>query len=139
MSKPRKNPCQCEIYESCPQCRKEDRQANQCTASVHDGGRSVSFHQCTRAGVLLEGGKHYCKTHAPSLVARKRAIQSAKWDREYALKNLGWDIKQAGNDVIEAALVAHAAQRLNLNFNLLVERYKKLVEQAEQMRRELTS
>lgn len=78
-----------------------------CNGTVHDGGRSVSFHGCRNTGIIREEGKLWCKTHAPSLVAKKRAVQSAKWDVEYAIKTLGWDIQAAKNEIAEAMIAYH--------------------------------
>lgn len=54
-----------------------------CSASVHDGGRSVSFHQCVFKGVLNYMGKLYCRKHYPPNVETKDKARKSKWQAEW--------------------------------------------------------
>ncbi len=40
---------------------------------------------CGKTASIEEGGKWYCRTHAPSLVEAKRDASAAEWKRNYDL------------------------------------------------------
>lgn len=44
--------------------------------------RKFSNFRCSRPGTLEEGGKWWCKTHAPSLVKARNAARNAETDRK---------------------------------------------------------
>lgn len=59
-----------------------------CCASVHDSGRSVTFHQCCRRPVIHYGALGYCRQHDPAKVvadreARDRAMRE-RWAKQDA-------------------------------------------------------
>lgn len=56
---------------------KEER----CCGRVHNR-YGVDFHQCARRGTKKEGGKLYCRQHAPSLVKARKAKGAAAWDKK---------------------------------------------------------
>lgn len=76
----------------------------QCRASVHDEGRSVTFHQCRRRGVIEEGGYWWCKAHHPTSVKRKRAADSAAWERERAAEKEREQKREAIRDAERAVI-----------------------------------
>lgn len=53
-----------------------------CCAAVHDGGRSVGFHQCGRKPKHWYGSLGYCNQHDPNAVLERREKNEA----EYRLK-----------------------------------------------------
>src|SRR5688572_26989307 len=61
---------------------------DRCIESVHDGGRAVSFHQCTRKPVTTDG--KYCRIHDPERIKAKNAA----WEK-------AWSEKQVEEDNIE--------------------------------------
>lgn len=82
-----------------------------CRASVHGGGRHVTFHQCCQPGKIQDaGGFWWCGTHSPEAEQRRRDKARAKW----AATQAGWDArdkadadrrsKLANADRYEAAL-----------------------------------
>ena len=73
-----------------------------CSAQVHDGGRSVGFHQCHSKGKLLHKGEPYCATHYPPNVAARQAAREAEWDREWAEKEARWS-EEEKQEVLRAA------------------------------------
>ena len=48
-----------------------------CRASVPNGGRSVTFHQCRRKPV--DSSERYCRIHSPEYRAERRAERDAVW------------------------------------------------------------
>lgn len=54
-----------------------------CVASVPDGGRSVTFHQCSFTGSLVHLGKRYCKKHYPPNIEAKSKASQKKFDDEW--------------------------------------------------------
>lgn len=57
-----------------------------CCASVPDGGRHVTFHQCSRKPKVFYGALGYCTSHDPVAVAEKRRAQKAAWKAEWEAK-----------------------------------------------------
>jgi hypothetical protein len=55
-----------------------------CSADVHNGGQSVSFHQCLSKGILSYDGERYCKRHYPPTVAAKSEERNQKYEAERA-------------------------------------------------------
>ena len=72
---------------------KEER----CKAKVPNGGRSVSFHQCTRRAVK-DG---YCKIHHPDTERKKKAKQHTIWDLEYKINHLNWALTDFAWDCLK--------------------------------------
>lgn len=58
-----------------------------CRASVHDGGRSPTFHQCCRKPKVFRevDGKTYgfCAIHDPVALDVKRAKRNAEWEAKW--------------------------------------------------------
>lgn len=44
---------------------------------AHAYSAVIGLHQCSRRGSVSEGGKLYCKQHAPSAVAARLAVREA--------------------------------------------------------------
>lgn len=108
-----------------------------CSGTVYHGPWSHS-NQCSRAGVLREDGKYWCKQHAPSLVAKKQAARSTKWDAEYKFKTLGWDIQAAKNQIAEAAIAANAlGYELGEDASRCIKKYLGLCEKQIALKKEL--
>lgn len=74
-----------------------------CVKNVPYGGRSVSFHQCTRLGIVVREGKWYCKQHDPVEVQAKDAIRQKKWEDEWAAKDKQWKLQSTAPDGYELA------------------------------------
>ena len=53
------------------------------------------FYECRRCASVREGGKWYCKTHAPSLVKAKNDARQAKWDASAKARREGWAKEEA--------------------------------------------
>jgi len=68
---------------------KREGDPKRCRVSVADGGRSVTSHQCTRKPVVFrelddpKGTFGFCKIHDPVVVAEKRRVEEARWQREW--------------------------------------------------------
>jgi hypothetical protein len=71
-----------------------------CAAAVHDGGRSVGHHQCSRKPKvkrLVKVGDRapkvygFCSLHDPVVVQKKRKEKSEKFEREWAAKTASWE------------------------------------------------
>lgn len=85
-----------------------------CHHSVHDGGRSCSFHQCSKktkvTREVLRQGKaethDYCGTHDPLKVAAQAAARDAKWAAERAARDAkrdeDWRQRKLAQDAIAA-------------------------------------
>lgn len=58
-----------------------------CCASVHNGGRSVSFHQCTRKPKNWYGTLGYCDTHDPNKFRERRDKKQAEWQAKWNYSN----------------------------------------------------
>ena len=74
-----------------------------CCGSVSD---HTGFHRypCGKGASIDEGGKWYCRTHAPSLVKAKQEARHAKWDASAKARREGWAKEEA-----EAAELARRA------------------------------
>lgn len=85
-----------------------------CRASVHDGGRSVGFHQCSRKvtverEVSLKGKAvtiGYCRQHDPVEVARRTRERDAKWRAEWDERDRKHKEHQRQRELEAAALTA---------------------------------
>jgi hypothetical protein len=54
-------------------------QKPRCRASVAEGGRSVMFHQCSKAGkVQLADGSWWCAAHSPVALKARKDVSDAK-------------------------------------------------------------
>ena len=60
----------------------EDERRQKCSARVSDGGRRVTFHDCTRWATTTEDGKPWCSTHAPTAVKARRDERDARYKAE---------------------------------------------------------
>ena len=45
---------------------------------------------CSKNPTVGEGGKLYCRTHAPSLMAQRREKRVAAWDAKYQTEGAEW-------------------------------------------------
>lgn len=52
-----------------------------CAKQIYQAG-SWHTYPCSRKGIIEEDGSLWCKQHAPSSVATRRAETNARWDRE---------------------------------------------------------
>jgi 23S rRNA G2069 N7-methylase RlmK/C1962 C5-methylase RlmI len=85
-----------------------------CRASVADGGRSPSFHQCNRKAKVerdvLHNGQRlrlaYCNTHDPVAVAVKRAAQEAQWRAKWDERDRRQAEQKRREKLAEAAINA---------------------------------
>lgn len=50
--------------------RRAPLDSHYCAAAVHEGGQSVTFHQCGRRPALRLGGYGWCKQHARRIKER---------------------------------------------------------------------
>ena len=75
-------------------------QKPRCADRIFSGGRS---HQCSRAGVVEENGKLWCKQHAPSSEKARRDARDKKWAAEAQVRAAGYAIDSARLDCAEAA------------------------------------
>lgn len=55
-----------------------------CAGTVTEPGGWHDY-SCTRSGTIEENGKWWCRQHAPSLIAEKRAAKEAAWAAETAV------------------------------------------------------
>jgi hypothetical protein len=55
-----------------------------CAGTTQDTWRS---YDCPNRGVLEEEGRWWCRRHAPSVVAAKRAAREAVWDEKAAARD----------------------------------------------------
>lgn len=44
---------------------------------------NMGWYPCRNKGKVEEGGKLWCRTHAPSIVAERRRERNAKWDAKW--------------------------------------------------------
>lgn len=72
-----------------------------CQAYIHNGGRSVSFHQCLQKPKVKRGGKLYCGIHDPVEVEKRRVARELKWKQEWAVKEQGWKRKEDRNKLYD--------------------------------------
>lgn len=77
-----------------------------CCASVHDEGRSVTFHQCTRRPVIHYGALGYCRQHDPDAVLKARDARQAESEARWAEYKRKVNARQAADKLREDALDA---------------------------------
>lgn len=86
-----------------------------CAASVPDGGRSVSFHQCghkPKIKRLVKVGDRapkvygFCSLHDPVVVEEKRKEKSVKFEREWAAKTASWERQERVDAATKACVDA---------------------------------
>ena len=78
-----------------------------CSAhAYHSAARSIL--PCSRRAVVTEGGKPYCKQHAPSSVAARNAKAKEKWDAKLEAK----EKKRKRNELVDA--LSRAARMLEV-------------------------
>ncbi len=66
----------------------------ECCARVL-GNNGWSGHKCTNKAKVERDGRHYCGTHDPEAIKRKRDAQNQKWDEERKAKYLKFQKQQA--------------------------------------------
>lgn len=57
-----------------------------CCASVHNGGGSVTFRQCSRTPKVWHGSLGYCTQHDPVKVLEGRQARDREWASSQAMK-----------------------------------------------------
>lgn len=60
--------------------------------------------QCGRKGTVNEEGNWWCKTHAPSAVAARKAVRDARWNREAAISNATHNANYARTKIAGVAI-----------------------------------
>jgi hypothetical protein len=85
---------------------KESHNPKYCCASVHDGDRSVGFHQCSRKPKVHYGALGYCRQHDPVAVQAKRDESARKWRAEWDAKKASYARAEAEKRLREDALSA---------------------------------
>lgn len=111
---------------------------DRCRASVHAGGRLVSFHQCLRKGAVereIDGETYkFCRQHDPNAVAERERARREKWEEEWRRKELRREIKALREDVADAVLELprSALQELPKALQENVARLKKLMKEDNQ-------
>jgi hypothetical protein len=80
-----------------------------CSKRVFTGSR-VDFggYMCRRKATVSEDGERWCKQHAPSNVKAKAIAQQKKYERERAIRNLGYDLERVGGAIVDL-VVRHPA------------------------------
>ena len=76
-----------------------------CCESVAEGGFG-QFH-CTRRASIVEGGKPYCKQHAPSTVQARRDAASVAWNAKREREARESRLREAREAVVKAAMAAY--------------------------------
>ena len=82
-----------------------------CAARVPDGGRSVSFHNCTRMGVAAEEGAMWCRIHLPSVRKAKREAEEREWMRKKQVVEHSDAIAKARDAVVDRVLAHFNSER----------------------------
>lgn len=85
-------------FEYRPRCKGQTIDTNRCKAAVHDGGRSVSFHQCTRKP-WRDG---WCKQHHPDTEATRDKERRARWEMESRARRREAQINAARREALDA-------------------------------------
>lgn len=80
----------------------ETKTKQRCCKMVHDEGRSVGFHQCSRTAKIERDGKHYCAQHDPEAVKQRDTTQRAKWEKEWAEARAKRKLEKAAPAMLEA-------------------------------------
>ena len=81
-----------------------------CAEAVHDGGRFVGFHQCSRKATLREKDERtgrvygFCRAHAPSTQRAAARKREARWQAEADEREAGKRVARAEASVVTAAL-----------------------------------
>ena len=75
--------------------------AERCAGRVWSGNWPS---QCLRKGKILEGGKYWCATHAPSREKDRRAKQRAKWDEDAERQRKKGAAEEARDNIVVVAI-----------------------------------
>lgn len=100
-----------------------------CAASVSQGDRGFSYGQCVRKGVLTEEGHLWCKQHAPSTEAARRAKRDQRWAAQSAASDRKYQLRELGDKIVAEAcrMVTDDVMHMQAsNLHNLVLRYQKL-------------
>lgn len=73
-----------------------------CCERVHDGGRMVSLHGCTKPAKVEREGRWYCIIHDPLRVAKKDAERAAKYEAGMVVMRKRWALEEAAEDLLAA-------------------------------------
>lgn len=73
------------------------------------GERAWNAHPCSRRGVIMEGGKWWCKQHAPSSVKARATERDTKWRLEREATTRNWRRREAEQSLMQAAIKVLAA------------------------------
>lgn len=80
--------------------------AHKCSANVASG--SFRVQSCSRPGTVEEGGKWWCKQHAPSIQAARRASTSRRYELEAAIRIASTRVATQRDRVVNAVRRATA-------------------------------
>lgn len=58
-------------------------EVKRCSASVHKGGRTVTFRKCLKSAVMEHDGNPYCGTHDPVKRAKRDAECDSQWREQF--------------------------------------------------------
>lgn len=101
-----------------------------CDEQVHNGPPSVSFHQCTRTGVVQRVGRWYCRQHDPEKVNARQRERDNKNAKEWALKQKKWALEALDNQLLRRLLRTECWKSCDLVVSQWKEKRKKLEEKA---------
>jgi hypothetical protein len=68
-------------------------------------------YMCRRKATVSEDGKRWCKQHAPSNIKAKDIAWQKKYEREKAIRDLGYDLERAAAAIVDL-VVRHPTECL---------------------------
>jgi len=82
------------------------KEKHECSGRAYNpnGSWGNKYRPCTLNAVLNEGGKWWCRTHAPSAEAARREKANEKWQQEYEQKKQAAESAKLCQRIGEAAL-----------------------------------
>ena len=104
-----------------------------CSVHVPGSGGWYRYH-CSRAASLQENGRWFCKQHAPSTEAARKA----KWKAEMEWREAGYSVGHAERSIVEYALLPDLTlekiRELAATYNSLVAKRDELRKKWEEIK-----
>ena len=116
------------------------KEKHECSGRAYNpnGSWGNKYRPCTLNAVLNEGGKWWCRTHAPSVERERREKANKKWQQEYEQKKQAAEsakrCQRIGQAVLRAIQTLEGAQDngciLEYEQRETLEYLRKIVEEA---------
>lgn len=69
--------------------------------------REYHYYRCARRGTVKEGGRLYCKQHAPSFRRARKEKRDDAWNARHAEENRNWKLRELREKIANELLAIY--------------------------------